>query len=342
MTGAAPSLAHVIADGRWLAHRYDEAHDSIQFRFVDREAHRKTTFLTDAELGDGDVLSFRRADCVTEARRRPPPEPRLIVHSAYCCSTMLARAFDLPGVSMGFKEPVILNDVIGLQLRGGDRRRVAAALDAALLLLARPLAPGEASVIKPSTMCNPLLPVMIAMRPQASVLLLHAPLEDFLASVAAKGIEGRAWVRELMWKLIRLGQAEPFGFSEEELYRQTDLQVAALGWLAQQGAFAAAAQANADRVRTLDSETLTHRPVEAMAALAGLFALDFDAEAVARGPAFTRHSKSGAAFAAGERDRERDERQRIYAREVEMVMEWGRRVADHAGIPLRPRQALLG
>ena len=52
---------------------------------------------------------------------------------------MLARAFDLPGAAMGYKEPQILNDAVGLRLREGDPRQVAAALDAALWLLARPL-----------------------------------------------------------------------------------------------------------------------------------------------------------------------------------------------------------
>jgi hypothetical protein len=109
---------------------------------------------------------------------------------------------------------------------------VAAALDAALLLLGRPIAAGEAMVVKPANIFNPLLPALRAMRPDAPLLLLHAPLETFLGSVARKGLDGRLWVRELMWKLISLGQARRFGYSDEELYRQSDLQVAALGWLA--------------------------------------------------------------------------------------------------------------
>lgn len=71
-----------------------------------------------------------------------------------------------------------------------------------------------------------------------------------LASVARKEIEGRGWVRELTWKLINLGQAERFGFTTEVLYRQTDLQVAAVGWLSQHALFAEAAEKH-DRFRTV-------------------------------------------------------------------------------------------
>ena len=66
MGGRAPTLTQVIDDGRWLAHRYDEASDSIQFRLVPREAQREITFLTDAEIGDAPLAAYLRADCIAE------------------------------------------------------------------------------------------------------------------------------------------------------------------------------------------------------------------------------------------------------------------------------------
>ena len=165
MAAKVPALPELIGDGRWLAHRYDETSDSVQFRFVPREAQREMTFLTDFEIGDAPLAVFPRADCLAEARKRDLPTPRMIFHSAYCCSTLLARAFDVPGVSFGLKEPQILNDVVGLQVRRADPRQVAAALDVALLLLARPVVAGEVNVIKPSNLLNPLIPLVTAMRP---------------------------------------------------------------------------------------------------------------------------------------------------------------------------------
>lgn len=342
MAAAPPDLHSVIADGNWLAHRYDQPADAIRFRPVDRAAHKGVTFLTDAELGDGPVASFRRADCLVAVRKLAPPTPRFIIHSAFCCSTMLARAFDQPGVSLGLKEPVILNDVAALQLRRADPRQVAAALDAALWLLARPIERGETMVVKPSNLFNPMLPALLAMRPDAKVLLLHAPLEAYLGSVARKEIEGRAWVRELMWKLIGLGQAERFGWSDEDLYRQTDLQVAALGWLVQQAAFAEQARRHPERVHSLDSETLTHRPAEVMAALRAFFDLGIDAQAIASGPAFREHSKTGELFDAGERDRQRAEGVDRHSREIALVLEWSDEVARHGAIEPALPAALLG
>lgn len=341
MPGDPPTLPELISDGRWLAHRYDEANDAIQFRFVPREVQRKITFLTDGEIGDAALAVHSRAGCLAEAGKRALPTAPIIFHSAYCCSTLLARAFDVEGISFGLKEPQILNDVVGLQLRSGDPRQVAAAMDIALLLLARPLGPGEVNVIKPSNIANPLIKLMLALRPQLRGVLLHAPLAAFVGSIARKEIEGRAWVRELMWSLIRMGQAARFNFTEEELYRQTDLQVAALGWLSQQALFAEVAQRHSG-LRTLDSETLVSKPKETLAALAALFEIEIDADAAAAGPAFRTHSKDSRDYSAEERARERERGQSLHAREIEMVLEWAMKVAEHAAVPMSLPAPLLG
>jgi hypothetical protein len=336
-----PALPELVSDGRWLAHRYDQVNDAVQFRFVPREAQRELTFLTDQEVGDAPLAVYSRTDCLAEARARNLPTPRLILHSAYCGSTLLARAFDVPGISFGLKEPQILNDVVGLQRRGGDARQVAAAMDVALLLLARPLGPGEVNVTKPSNLINPFIPLMTALRPDLRGVLLHAPLPAFLGSIARKEIEGRAWVRELMWSLIQLGQTQRFGFTEEELYRQTDLQVAALGWLAQQALFAEAAERHSG-FRTIDSETLVSRPVDCLGALKELFELNIDAEEVAAGPAFRTHSKDRRDYSLEERTQERERGQSLHAREIDMVLEWAARVGSHANIPMSLPAPLLG
>jgi len=324
-------MTEIIGDGRWLAHRYDETNDSIQFRLVPREAQRELTFLTDFEIGDAPLAIYPRQDCLAEVRKGDLATPRMIFHSAFCCSTLLARAFDIPGVSFGLKEPQILNDVAGLQMRRADPRQIAAAMDIALLLLARPIDEGEINVIKPSTVVNPLIPLILAMRPELRGVLLHAPLETFLGSVARKEVEGRAWVRELMWKFILSSQADRFGLSDEDLYRQTDLQVAALGWLTQHALFGDAAAKNAN-LRALDSETLMKRPAQSLSALGKLFDLKFDADLIANGRAFKTHSKDSTDYSADRRQEERDRGLELHAREIGMVMKWAEQLAQHAGI----------
>ncbi|MGQ0661506.1 MAG: hypothetical protein ACT4N3_11640, partial [Sphingosinicella sp.] len=221
MISANPRAQRIAGDPDWLPHRYDAVGDAIQFVRAPREMHRAATFLTDEYLSGAttpEVVS--RSEAMAEA---PPAAPvHFIFHSAYCCSTLLARAFDIEGVAMGLKEPQILNDLHGWRGRGGAPARIAEVLDGSLTLLARPFAPGEAVVIKPSNLVNAFAPAMLAMRPAARALLLYAPLRLYLGSIAKKGMWGRLWVRELFVKMARDGMLD-YGFSPVEILGQTDL-----------------------------------------------------------------------------------------------------------------------
>ncbi len=340
---ARPSAAEMIRDAEWLAHRYDPARDAFHLRRLTREGHGAATFLTDDLLPPGETLPVSRESILAAAP--PPGRIHFIFHSAYCCSTLLARAFDLPGVAMGLKEPVLLNDLVGWRHRGSiDGAHIAMVLDHSLRLLERPFAPGEAVVVKPSNVVNPFAAAMLGLRPEARALLLHAPLEAYLASIARKGMWGRLWVRDLMTKLLREPMPD-LGIAPDGWLTLTDIQIAAIGWLVQHAHFAAlAAQFGPDRIATLDSEALMARPAEAMAALGRLYGLEIDVDTAARiaaGPAFTRHSKSGVSFDADARAREAAEGFSAHAEEVRMVAEWARALAANAGIALTLPAPLL-
>jgi hypothetical protein len=336
-------LSEVVRDPSWLAHRYDPVRDMVHFVAADRAAHRAATFLTDEYLpGAAAPRVIARAGALALA---PSPAPvHFIFHSAYCCSTLLARMLDAPGVATSLKEPVILNDLSGWRQRGGETGAIAKVLEGALRLLARPFEQGEAVVIKPSNLINSFAPAMMALRPDARALLLHAPLELFLNSIARKGMLGRLWARELFVKLSRDGLLD-YGYDREELLGQTDLQIAALGWLGQHRLFhRMAQQLGPERVRTLDSETLTAEPARALQALAVHFGLPMDAaaaDALASGPEAARHSKSGAPFDAAARRQQQRAAQAAHQEEIDKVVAWAAKVAETAGQTLTLPAPLL-
>lgn len=336
------------SDAEWLAHRLVEGTDAVRFARVPRTAHGAMAFLTD----DGFTAHFGAMPSQVDvpavqllARFAARPRLGLLFHSAFCGSTLLARALGEPGVAMGLSEPVILNDVVGMRRRGAAPAAVARSADLALRLLARPFAPGEGVVVKPSNLLNPFAELLLALAPDAPALFLYAPLETFLVSVVRKGLPCRLWVRELLEGYLQAGIVAPLGITPEDAFRQSDLQVAATGWLAQHRLFAALAKKlGPGRLRTVTSEQLTGQPARVIAAAAAHYGLAMEtplAERIAAGPAFTRHSKSGAAFTPGQRRDEYAAARTAHGDEIDMILGWAMKVAEQAGIAMDAPHPLL-
>ncbi|MFN3451724.1 MAG: hypothetical protein ACK4ZE_06155 [Sphingorhabdus sp.] len=334
------SLPDILAYGEWLTHRYDEEADCFQMRHLDRAQHDAATFITDEYLGlDAKPVVIDRKAAMAGIPKTN--DLHFILHSAFCASTMLARGFNLPGVSMGLKEPVLLNDIVGWRRRGAAPAAVAERLDHGLHMLARPFKGDAAVVVKPSNVFNALAPLALTMRPNTKAILLYAPLPVFLVSVARKGLWCRLWCRELLEGLITDGIMN-LGFEPRDYFRQSDLQVAAVGWLAQQQLFAGMlSKFGPDRIATLDSETLTLKPEATLEAAAKHFDLNVTRDMIAGHPAFSTHSKFGGEFDANDRAAEHKAAADAYGDEIEKVLGWAEAVAEAAGVPLVLPGALL-
>ena len=331
-----------LNDPEWLAHRFVEGDDAFRFIRLPRGDHDAVPFLTDEYLGARETApDVPAVQCLDLPGNAPL---HFIFHSAFCSSTMLVRAFDRPGLAMGLSEPVILNDLVGFRRRGAEPRAVARAADAATRLLGRPFAPGEAVVVKPSNLVNPLALLLMMLRPQSRALFLYAPLETFLISVARKGIDCRLWVRELLEAFMR-DDALDLPFTPEDYFRQTDLQVAAVGWLAQQQLFSRmAGRLGHERLRFLDSACLHADPVGTLTAVATHFGLALGAEAardIVAGPVFSRHSKSGRPYTAEIRAQDYAVVRSAHQDEIEKVVAWAGAVAKSAAISLDPDFAVM-
>jgi len=326
-------------DGAWLAHRYDASADAFHMRYLSRQAHNAATFLTDEYLGV-EPSPFVLSRSEAKARSADKGNLHFILHSAFCASTMFANGFDLPGLSMGLKEPVLLNDIVGFRRRGAPPAAVAELLSDALDILARPFGDDLAVVAKPSNIFNALAPASLAMRPTSKAILVYAPLSVFLLSVARKGLWCRLWCRELLEGQLTDGIVD-LGFEPADFFRQTDLQIAAVGWLVQQKMFHDMTQKfGSERIATLDSERLTEQPGKALRAAASHFGLGDHAAANDAHPAFVTHSKFGGSFRTEDRRAEYALAQTAYGEEIEKILIWAGAVAASANIPLSLESAL--
>ncbi|WND04093.1 hypothetical protein QGN29_06860 [Temperatibacter marinus] len=327
-----------INDIEWWPHRYDEKLDRVHYVQASRDDHRSATFLTDEYLPHAAKPSpIKMGEAVNGVKSEGEAPLHFIFHSAYCCSTLLARAYDVPGQSMGLKEPMLLNDIKGIQSRGAQPQQVLALLDGVLTLLSRPFETGEAVIVKPSNVVNFFAGHMLNMRPNAHALFLYAPLEEFLVSIARKGLWGRHWVRDLMLKQLKDGLVQ-LGIKGDEFLMLTDIQVAAVGWLTQHLLFQRLIQSiGSARVKTLNSKKLLSDPKQVMKVLNKHFNVamtDDQLEALVTGPVFTKHSKTASDYSAEKRETERKRGADLHAEEVEKVVHWAQTIAQSANVSL--------
>jgi len=223
--------------------------------------------------------------------------PHLLFHTAFCGSTLLARALDVPGRSLVLREPGIL-----VRLSNLKRERHPLTLDAArwrevvrgvLGLIAGAADDDERVAVKLSNTCSNLIDDALLALAEQRAVLLYSDLRSFLVSVLKKGEQGRGFVRRQCLS-FSLDVAEARAVPARELLQMTDLQMAAAVWLMQMQLFERQTKRRDARVCTLDSAAFLHGPKPALAAADAFLGLGLGREVietVAEGPVFRQHSK---------------------------------------------------
>jgi len=321
----------VVSDPQWIPSHWDRSAGTLQFVHVPRERHGELTFLAEEYLGPARLPTTTVSIAELSAAPLQSTAPRFVFHSAFCCSTLVARALDIPGTAIALKEPQILNELADTARSGALSGEM---FGLVMSLLGRPSGPEERVIIKPSNVVNVLAPALMNGNAQSRAVFLYAPLRRFLVSVVGKGLWGRRWSRRLYAQLLS-DTGLKFGFADAEQFELSDLQVAALAWLMHHVQGAALLGQFPGRVRTLDSETFLARRADALAALAEHLELDLNrkqAGIIATGPVFATHSKEvGRKF-----DPEDSLAPRasiaVIDEEIDMVSTWLTHVADHVGV----------
>lgn len=336
-----------VLDAAWIPQVYDARADSLTFVHLPRDVQRRMVFLDQRFVGDApDSAPIPIKELPAKLIRERAGPVHFIFHTGFCCSTLLTRALDIPGTSMGLKEPPVLTYLAHLWSTSGMRTPGAPeALSLILDLLSRPLTPGETQIVKPNNLCNHLIPEVMHARPEARVLLLHTGLDASLRAIARRGPGGRAFARNVFHAFSRAIPLDMY-FTTEDLLQFTDLQIAALAWLMQARFFdSIAARYGRERVRILSVDTFLANPVDALARLTAFFELPLDAaqvEALATGPVFREHAKNlGRPFDAGAYRAQQAESQARHGEELDAVRPWAAALAPRAGAPLSLRNTLM-
>lgn len=292
-------------------------------------------------------LSLEEAACITghPAGGAVSP-PSFVFHTAFCCSTLLARALDRPGRALSLKEPGILMDLANARRThpefGADRARFQSLAQTVFGLLGRRFEPDEHVLVKPTNAANRLLSAATAQ--DARILLLYPDLTSFLVSVIKKGEACRYFVRHLL-NIFRLDRPDINAWPHRELMLLTDLQVAALVWNLQVELFqhVLAEGGKENRIRTLHTERFLDNPAGVLFDVQAFFGLGYtsaDASAIAGSALFQRHAKfPGQDYDKAVRQAEKAQILKQYSGEISTTLEWTRRLRQSA-VPERLTHSL--
>lgn len=330
----------IVADAQWLLSRLAPGPAKLEFVRLPREDHAKVSFLADQYLQQLQLPSVQLdLAAVQGALTAALPPCHYIFHSAFCCSTLMTRALDIPGASFGLNEPQILIELAQRMRQGNLDRQF---LRIAVTLMSRPFGPDELTIIKPGNEANLLIDPLLRLDERSKGILLYAPLPRFLQSIARKQLWGRLWARRLFLMLQRdFGLS--LGFSEAQQFEQTDLQVAALAWLHHHAQFASLLARFPGRLRALDSESFLARRAQCLAAVGRHFGMAVAQERwnkVVESSVFASHSKEIGRSFTPETETGRAAEMPLIDEEIAMVVAWTKTIAEGIGLSLDLPNAL--
>jgi hypothetical protein len=331
-------------DPEWLPDAFDAGRGVVRFARIDSASLRREAFL-DARK-DQSVRGRAEAKIDDLQALVPATAPAAyIFHSAFCGSTLLARALDHPARSLALKEPNILLDLANARrvhpaYRSDEAFRRHA--EVVFRLVERRRAPEEHIVVKPTNLALPLAPVVIARG--SPVLFLYGTSREFLLSILKKGEEGRAFGRK-MFNIFALDRTPLGAIEPRQAMGLTDLQAAALVWRHQIEEFTSLIAA-APRAASLDYENFIAAPASRLRAAAALLGLELSPamlDAIVSGPVFQADAKfSGKPFTAETRRAANDDLESRHGAELTLITGWAEklRLARDVALPLPKALAL--
>jgi len=335
MNMPSPTLQDIIGDTSWFPDNVNLERGTFGFVHTDRTTLSQQSFLD----GRWDRNALPHVDipisAILPAIGETTPQANFIWHTAFCCSTLIARCLDVEGTNLSLKEPQILIQLAEAK-RAGHLAKHSNVADAILKLLARHSA-RERVLIKPTNAVNNLVPEAVGLT-NGRMLFLYSDCKSFLLSIAKKGEMGRIFARKLFALFAADGHAQA-KWPWQTLFELSDLQIAALVWHMQIAEF----RRSRDTARSaaLNCDDFLSRPRETLERLNAFFDLHLSAsqlDAVISGPLLAQNAKdTSETFSAERRVAEASSIAKTLGSELDTVIEWSYRAC-----PETPRENPLG
>lgn len=268
------SLNNVILDPNYLAYRFDFNSECVEFLPIEKNQLRQLSFLrADAFMQERvtEAVSVPLADLV-ELVEQPAQSlqfnpPRFVFHTAYCASTFVSRALDLPEVTLSLREPQLLLDAANakrLQWKSKTTSLNFTQLPKlALVLLHKHVNDDERLIIKPINSVNNIIQEILHEVGQTRSLILYTGARRFLLSTLKQGEQARQTTRA-MFDLLRCDFPHLRNLSLSNALHMSDLKLVLTLWRLQIEQIQAVLNAIGQQksIVSLDAELLDTDPIK--------------------------------------------------------------------------------
>lgn len=261
--------------------------------------------------------------------------PTFVFHTAFCCSTLIARCLDLESVNLSLKEPAVLMALANYHRVAhpllANPEQAKAIYTLVTRLLFRPFGESQSVLVKPTNTVNNIILPLMATHSQSRALLLHSDLESFLISILKKGEQGRGFARQL-FSIFLMDSPEAQQLDSTRLLRMTDSQIAAITWHLQSEMFFDVFKVyDPTRVSSLHCDRLLENPREVLESVVNFFELkplnqNFEL-LMNQAPLQSNAKTPDEKFGADTRNQEYEAARRTFSEALSVITPWAKQLS---------------
>jgi len=350
--GSLYSARQLLADPDMYPIHVDWSKRSISFVRLNESEYSSASFLDNQLAKNRLPLHFNLDDllleCLTPAEFKRPVV--YILHSAFCCSTLLSRYFDRFGDFLVVREPgvlasLMLTSPLFSSVKGAHLDDISwlEFYDLALRLMHRGYDDSRGVVVKVNDLNNILGERILCTQPEAKLIILSGKLRDFIPAVL-KSDKRRKLIRARLASHA-VSITELMGLSVPAIEHLEDSEAAATLWAFNQIIFYNLLRnAPAPRMLVLDSDQIADMTAETLARICEFSDVAADSVNVAQvlsDPEFGVYSKRRRQpYTSADRDQEKRLLAERFSAEIDRGMSWGRLVLKEISAPCTEYQWL--
>jgi hypothetical protein len=267
-------LTALISDAHWLSFGFNPDQTALFFLHADDDLMEASVFINGRWLHERPFAAFPLAEVSAASRsialEATAPAPQgLVLHTAFCCSTLFARCLQNPGVTRVLRELPLYSGLprarAMLLERYGDLDLWRQLIELTAALSHRRFAGESATFNKPGNTFLGAASDFLGTATACRGVLLHGDLPAFLLSAAKKIDQGRApWLAMLAGLNPDPAWIPRSGIDPAQAH---PIQLAALIWHVQMAMIGDLSRDTcAQRLRHLDTKTFLDDPHLAIAA----------------------------------------------------------------------------